>query len=205
VAGSDGLVVEPPKFLRKSEKRLAKEQRKLSRKEKRSNNRRKQNRRVARVHLKVTNQRDDFLHKLSRDIVEKYSVIVVEDPQLSNLMHNHSLAKSFNDAGLGTFTDILEYKVSETGAQLVKVKAAFTTQTCSRCGHVREGDEKLTLNDRIYRCPSCGLEMDRDLNASINIHRAGLARIHACGDDVRPSLSKVVVAEPGTIRSGGLA
>jgi putative transposase len=205
VVGSDGLVVEPPKFLRKSEKRLAKEQMKLSRKEKGSNNRRKQRRKVARVHLKVANQRLDFLHQLSRELAEKYSVIVVEDLRVANLMKNHSLAKSFSDAGLSTFISMLEHKVSETGAQLVKVEAAFTTQTCSRCGHVREGNEKLTLKDRVYCCPTCGLVIDRDLNASINIHRAGLTRIHACGDDVIPSLSKVVVAEPGTTRSEGLA
>jgi putative transposase len=202
VVGSDGLMVEPPKFLRKSEKRLAKEQRKLSRKKKGSNNRRKQRRKVAKVHLMVSNQRDDFLYKLSHELAEKYSVIVVEDLTITNLMYNHSLAKSFSDAGLSTFILMLEHKVSETGALLVKVNPAFTTQTCSRCGHIKEGEEKLGLNDRSYLCPLCGLEMDRDLNASINIHRAGLARIHACGDDVRRSHESAVVAEPGTRCSG---
>jgi putative transposase len=205
VVGSDGEVIEPPKFLRKSEKRLAKEQRKLSRKEKGSNNYRKQRSRVAKVHLKVANQRDDFLHKLSRELAEKYSVIVVEDLRVEDLRKNNSLAKSFNDAGLSTFISMLEHKVSETGAQLVKVDPAYTTQTCSGCGHVREGEEKLGLGDREYHCPCCGLVIDRDFNAALNIHRAGLARIYACGDDVIPSLSKVIVAEPGTTRSGGLA
>jgi putative transposase len=141
VVGSDGLIIDPPKFLRRSEKRLVKEQRKLSRKEKGSNNRRKQKRKVARVHLKVANQRDDFLHKLSREMAESYSVMVIEDLRIENLVKNHKVAKSFSDAGLGTFISMLEYKVSETGAQLVKVNAAYTTQTCSRCGHVKEGDE----------------------------------------------------------------
>ena len=202
---SDDLVIDPPQFLRKSEKRLAKEQRKLSRKEKGSNNRRKQRSKVARVHLKVANQRDDFLHKLSRESAEKYSVIVVEDLALTHMLQNHSLAKSFSDAVLSTFISMLEHKVSETGARLIKVEAAYTTQTCSGCGHVREGEEKLGLGDREYRCSCCGLVIDRDFNAALNIHRAGLARIHACGDDVRPSLSKAVIAEPGTTRSGGLA
>jgi putative transposase len=205
VVGSDGLVIDPPRFLRKSEKRLAKEQRKLSRKEKGSNNYRKQRSRVAKVHLKVANQRNDFLHKLSHEMAEKYSVIVVEDLRVEDPNKNHSLAKSFSDAGLSTFISMLEHKVSETGAQLIKVEAAYTTQTCSGCGRVREGEEKLGLSDRVYHCNNCGLSVDRDLNASINIHRAGLARIHACGDDVRPTLSKAVVAEPGTTRSGGLA
>jgi putative transposase len=138
-------------------------------------------------------------------MAEKYSVIVVEDIRVEDLNKNHSLAKSFSDAGLSTFISMLEHKVSETGAQLIKVEAAYTTQTCSGCGRVREGEEKLGLSNRVYHCNNCGLSVDRDLNASMNIHRAGLARIHACGDDVRPTLSKAVVAEPGTTRSGGLA
>jgi putative transposase len=111
VVGSDGLVIDPPQFLRKSEKRLAKEQRKLSRKEKGSKNRRKQRSKVARVYLKVANQRDDFLHKLSRELAEKYSVIVVEDLRVEDLIKNYSLAKSFNDAGLSAFILMLEHKV----------------------------------------------------------------------------------------------
>jgi putative transposase len=200
VVGSDGLVIDPPHYFRKAEKRLAKEQRKMSRKEKGSNNYHKQRCKVAKVHLKVANQRNDFLNKLSRDFAETYSMIVVEDLRIESLRKNHSLAKSFNDAGLGNLIQQLEYKVSETGAQLMKVDPAFTTQTCSRCGRIREGDEKLGLGDREYRCSGCGLVIDRDLNASMNIHRAGLARIYACGDDVSPSLSKAVVAEPGTTR-----
>ena len=128
---------------------------------------------------------------------------MVEELQIVNLVKNHSLAKSFNDVSLGTFIRMLEYKVLETGAQLVKVNPAYTTQTCSRCGNVRHGDNKVHLSERTYHCPVCGLNIGRDLNASINIHRAGLARIHACGDDVIPSPSKVVVAEAGTICFGG--
>lgn len=193
--GSDGLVVYPPRYLMKSEKRLAREQRKLSRKEKGSNNRRKQRRKVARVHLKIANQRDYFSYKLSRELAEKYRVIVVEDLRVENLRKNHALARSFSDAGLGTLVQQLEHKVSETGAQLIKVDPAYTTQTCSRCGHVKEGDEKLGLSDRVYCCSACGLVVDRDLNASMNIHRAGQAQINACGDDVRlPSKEAVVAA-----------
>jgi len=194
------MVIDPPRFFRTSEKRLAKEQRKLSRKVKGSNNRREQRSKVARVYLNVANQRDDFLHKLSRELAEKYSLIAVEDLRVEDLRKNHVLAKSFSDAGLSTLIDMLEYKVSETGTQLVKVPAAYTTQTCSRCGHCKEGEDMLGLGDREYRCSCCGLVIDRDLNASMNIHRAGLARIYACGDDVSPSLSKAVVAEPGTTR-----
>jgi putative transposase len=172
----------------------------LFRKEKGSNNRRKQRLKVAKEHLKVANQRDDFSHELSCEMAKRYSVIVVEELRIQNMVKNHSLAKSYNDAALGTLIQQLEHKVSETGARLVKVKAAFITQTCSRCGHVKERGEKLGLGDREYSCSCCGLISDRDLNASINIYRTGLARINACGDGVRPLLSKAVVVEPGTSR-----
>jgi putative transposase len=97
---------------------------------------------------------------------------------------------------------MLEYKVSDTGARLIRVDPWNTTQICSNCGNIKRNEEKLTLSDRVYECQVCGLEMDRDLNAAKNIlARAGLARSHACGDDVIPSLEKVVVAESGTIDS----
>ena len=124
---------------------------------------------MAKIHLKITNQRDDFLHKLSRELVQEYSVIAVEDLQVSSMIHTNRLAKSFQDAGLSALIRMLEYKVSETGTKLVKVSAAFTSQTCSRCGYVREGDEMLNLSDRTYYCPSCGLSMNRDSNAANNI------------------------------------
>jgi len=133
-------------------------------------------------------------------------MIALEDLQVVNLLKNHHLAKSFHDARLGTLISMLEYKVLVTGSQLVKVLAAFTSQTCSRCGGVREGDERLSLSERIYSCPSCGLNMDRDLNAARNIlTRAGLARSHACGDDVRLQIEGAVVVEAGTTRFDGEA
>lgn len=199
---SDDLTVEPPNYLRKAEKRLVKEQRKLARKKKGSKNRRKQKRKVARVQEKVADQRADWHHKLSRQIASDYSIIAVEDLDVQGMVHNHRLAKSIYDAGWSSFVNMVEYKVSETGALLVKVDPRNTTQTCSQCGNVLEGEDKLALSDRIYECQVCGLEMDRDLNAARNIlARAGLARSHACGDDVIPSLEKVVVAEAGTTRS----
>ena len=138
------------------------------------------------MHLKVTNQRKDFLHQLSRRLVNEYSLIAVEDLQVPTMIHDHHFAKSFNDAGLSILTQMLDYKVSET---------------CSRCGYVRKGDEKLSLSERVYSCPSCGLSMDRDVNAAKNIlTRAGLVRSHACGDDVRLQ-EEAVVVEAGTRHS----
>ena len=115
------------------------------------------------MHLKVTNQRNDFLHKLSRELAQEYSVIAVEDLLVSSMIHDHFLAKSFNDAGLSNLISMLDYKVLETGTKLVKVDPSYTSQTCSQCGYVREGDEKLGLSERTYQCPSCGLTIDRDL------------------------------------------
>ena len=101
---------------------------------------------------------------------------------------------------------MLEYKVLVTGSQLVKVLAAFTSQTCSRCGQVKEGVERLSLSDRTDHCLSCGLNIDRDLNAANNIPTgAGLARSHACGDDVRLQIEGAVVVEAGTTRFDGEA
>ncbi len=115
------------------------------------------------------------------------------------MIHAHQIAKSFSDAGLSTLIEMLEYKVSETGTKLVKVDRAFTTQTCSECGHVRKGEGRLGLQDLIFFCSCCGLNIDRDLNAAKNIlSRTGQVRSHACGDDVR--LAEAVVVEAGTIR-----
>ncbi len=202
LVASDGLVIDPPKYLRQAEKRLKKRQRRLSKKVMGSKNRRKAKRFLAKLHLKVENQRNDFLHQLSRRLANEYSIIAVEDLQVENLVKNHHVAKSFHDTGLSTLIQMLEYKVSETGSRLVKVDAAFTSQTCSQCGFVREGKEKVMLGERTYFCPSCGLSLDRDLNAAQNIlARAGLARSHACGDDVRLPKEEAVVVEAGTTYS----
>lgn len=193
---SDGNQVEPPRFFKLSEKKLKKEQRRLSRKQKGSKNRKKQRLIVARVHNKIANQREDFLHKLSRELSQKYSAIAIEDTQVADMMSNHLVSKSFQDAGLGTLIRNIEYKVSETGSRLIKVNAAYTTQTCSDCGNV----QKLKLSERTYNCESCGMSMSRDINSAINmLTRAGLVRSHAYGDNVRPSTEEANVAEVGTI------
>lgn len=166
---SDGTSIENPRPYRKSEKRLVRLQRSLSRKERGSRNWVKAKVKVARLHEGIQNRRNDFLHKASRNIADAYETVYTEDLKVSNMVKNHSLAKSISDAGWGRFIGMIAYKEEESGGRLIEVDPRYTTQMCSRCG---EKVEK-TLSDRIHRCPRCGLVMDRDLNAALNILARG--------------------------------
>lgn len=162
---SDGTIINNPRFLIKSEKRLKLLQRRLSRKKKGSNNRRKARFRLAKLHLKIFNQRQDFLHKLSRNIVKRYSTIKVEKLNILNMVKNHHLARSINDASWNSFIQKLEYKAVTCGSKLVKMNPRNTTKACSKCGTL----VKMPLSKREFLCPQCGFSCHRDLNASFNI------------------------------------
>ncbi len=169
---SDGVVIENHKFLRKSEARIKLLQRRVSRKVKGSNNRRKAKHELAKLHLKVINQRKDFCHKLSRKLVISYSKISVEKLNVSNMLKNHYLAKSISDASWSDFISKLHYKASSAGSEVIEVCARGTSQKCSNCGAI----VKKTLKVRQHTCPVCGLSIHRDLNAAYNIlSTAGLA------------------------------
>jgi putative transposase len=167
---SDGGVAENPSFLRKSEKKLAKAQRILSRRTKGSANRQKQRRKVAKVHQKISNQRNAFLHRLSHYYVDKYDTIFVEDLRVENMKQNRKLSKSISDASWSTFFSMLEYKAARAGILFRKVIAAGTSQRCSFCGKV----VIKSLAIRTHCCPYCGLMIDRDYNASLNIRQRGI-------------------------------
>lgn len=170
---SDGTVIENPRHLKKSEQKLKRAQRSLSRKMPGSNRRAKAKAKLARIHAHVTNQRHDALHKLTTYLTNKYSEISIEDLNVAGMTKNHHLAKSVMDASFGEFRRQLEYKTERTGARLNIVDRWYpSSKTCSRCGRVKA---KLSLSERTYRCESCGLVMDRDLNAAINIKVAGSA------------------------------
>jgi putative transposase len=171
VYDSDGNKFEHPRCLSKSLNKLAKEQRKLSRKKKSSKNRIKQRIKVARVHEKIINQRDDFLHKLSRHYVERYGFIAVENLNIKGIVRNHYLARSIIDASWSRFIQMLEYKAESAGIQVVKVDPKGTTQKCSQCGRII----KKSLAVRTHKC-SCGLIIDRDYNSTINILKKALGR-----------------------------
>jgi putative transposase len=161
---SDGTVIKNPKHLKKHEKKLAKRQRKLSTKEKGSVRRKKQKRKVAVLHEKIRNTRLNFLHRISHSLVHSYSLVALEDLSIQK-MSMKGLGKSINDAGWNEFAKMLCYKAEEAGCRVVFVDPDGTTKECSSCGEVV--DKK--LEERRHSCPSCGLSMDRDLNASINI------------------------------------
>lgn len=166
---SDGALIENPKFLRKSELKLKYEQRLLSRKKKGSSSRKKQRDKLAKLHRKIRNQRNDFLHKESRKLVENYDVIVFEDLKIKNMVKNHHLAKSISDASWSRFTEYVSYKAESAGKKVVFVNPKGTSQVCSGCGAV----VKKSLSVRVHKCPHCGLVLDRDINAAINILRRG--------------------------------
>jgi len=166
---SDGGTIENPRFYRKSEKRLAHLQRSMSKKVRGSRNYVKAKVQVARLHEKIGNRRTDFLHKESRKIADKYENVYFEDLKIRNMVRNHCLAKSISDAGWGRFIGMIAYKEEESGGQLISVNPRNTTQNCSQCGEYVEK----SLSERIHECPICGLVMDRDQNAALNILERG--------------------------------
>lgn len=197
VVTSDGWHSGNPKWLRKTEKKLAQAQRNLARKKKGSSRYRKQRQRVARLHSRVREQRKDFLHQLSTRIVRRYDVICTESLAVKNMVRNSALSKSISDAGWGGFVRMLEYKAEWYGKSFVKVNRFFpSSKTCSNCGFVVES---LPLNIREWTCRSCRAEHQRDVNAAKNILAEGHSVI-AHGGEGRPALVSVSGALPDEVR-----
>lgn len=177
---SDGVVHKIPKYLRESQARLRVLQRRLSKKVNGSANRRKAQLKLARLHWHITNQRLDFFHKLTHELVDLYDVICLEDLNVSGIQRfNGQITKDNLFAG---FRSLLEYKAELRGKHISVISRwEPTSRMCSCCGSIQD----MPLQVRQYECVGCGTSIDRDLNAAINIRRAGIARI-AHGESVRP-------------------
>lgn len=162
---SNGQQVKPQKFLKESEDKLTQEQKRLSRKKLRSGRRKKQVVVVAKVYRRIRNQRKDFAHKISKKLVEEYDHIVFEDLQIKNMVKNHHLAKSISDAGWSQLINFTKTKAEYAGKIVELVNPRNTSQNCSRC----HNPVPKALSVRVHSCPFCGLVLDRDHNAAINI------------------------------------
>jgi putative transposase len=190
---SNGSKFNNPKHLKQHERNLKRKQRKLSRKkDKTTNKRRKAKKALAKVHSKISRVREDFLHKLSRKIVNENQVIVVEDLAVKNMVRNHSLAKSISDAGWGMFQTMLKYKAEQDGKTYLEIGRFFPSSHL--CNVTLLAIPKMDLSVRLFLCPHCNQHHDRDVNAAINIRNEGL-RILALGTSA-PALGGNVRPKP---------
>ena len=185
---STGETIGNPTYFARDERTLAKAQRRLARKKKGSKNRAKAQLKVARIHARIADRRRDYQHKLSTRIVHENQVICVESLSVKNMVKNHSLAKAISDVGWGELVRQLEYKARWYGRTLVKIDRFYpSSKRCHACGHLLDS---LSLDERFWTCPACGVFHDRDVNAAKNVLSEGLSAA-ACGERVRPGRAKV--------------
>jgi putative transposase len=178
-----------PKHLAKHEKNLKRKQQKLARKVKGSNSRNRYRRVIAKVYERVSNSRQDFLHKLSYKLVSDSQAVIVENLHVLGMVRNHKLAKSISDVGWGTFTNFLAYKLARKGAKLIEIDRWFpSSKLCSNCFYQIS---ELSLDVREWTCPHCNTHHDRDGNAAINIRAEGIRMIKAEGSAVSAVGGKV--------------
>jgi len=190
---SDGTAIENPHFIEKVEERIKRMQRQLSKKKKGSKNRRKLRLKLQRKYRKLRYTREDFFDKVSTAIAKRYDTIIIEDLNVRGMMQNHHIAKSIGDASFYAFKQKLLWKADKYGKNVVEIgRFEPSSKLCSRCGHLKRD---LKLSDRVYHCDACGLTIDRDLNAAINIRKMGLIKVGL----VRPEFTPVEKATSGLL------
>lgn len=188
---SDGYKYKNNRYIKNYATQLKVAQQHLSRKIKGSNRYNKQKHKVATIHKKITNSRMDNLHKISTDLIRKYDTIILEDLNVDGMVRNHRLSKYISDVAWGRFIHMLNYKAEWNDKQIMKIDRFFpSSKTCNCCGYI---NQNLKLDMRLWTCPQCNAELDRDINASINILKEGYKQISAGtvdnrrGDEIRPA------------------
>ena len=189
---SDGTAITKPNFRKDSRKHIARWQRIVARRKKGSHRRQMAKERLNREYQTANNQQEDYLHKITTQLVNSgYTSFAMEKLQVQNMVRNHHLAKSISDASWSKFRQLLSYKAESAGMEVIEVNPKDTSRTCSDCGNIQD----MPLSQRIFLCNRCGMQKDRDYNASINILRkttAGHAGSHAQGENVRPQQEAVL-------------
>ena len=190
---SDGMAIKAPKPLKKSLLRLKRLQRQLNRKNhprtkgddtKVSKNYIKQSKRLNKLHLRIHNIREDFIHKVTTALVRNYEYICLEDLNVKGMMRNHHLARAISDIGFYRFKSVLMYKALNFNRTVVVADRFYpSSKTCSRCGAIKEN---LTLKDRVYECKNCGAVIDRDLNAAVNLKNQIKEKIGGATPELTP-------------------
>ena len=181
---SDGTTFANPRAMGRRLRKLRQLSKNFSRKKKGSKNREKAKLRLAKMHLRIFNVRQDSLHKVTTYLAKSHSKVVIEDLLVSGMLKNRRLARAIADVGMYEFRRQLEYKCGWYGSELVVVSRTFpSSKMCSRCGHRKK---ELSLSEREYYCEQCGLEIDRDLNAALNLVAVSLPEtLNACGEEIR--------------------
>ncbi len=201
---SDGTEIPNPKYLKKALKKLKRLHRSVSRKKKGSNSRKKAVKLLARQYEKVTNKRNDFLHKASKYLIDHYDTICLETLSASNMVKNHRLAQAIQDIGIYTFNSYMDYKAEWYGKNIIRIGRFEPSSKMCTCGHIHSG---LKLSDRVWTCPACGSVNQRDLLAAQNIKKFAFKlnnTARTAGIYAEDSMNPVRGAASETIQAGAV-